>query len=288
MTDFTDSLSADEMADIERANASGRTPVVFVHGLWLLSSSWQRWRNLFEDAGYATVAPGWPDDPTSVERARNAPEAFAHKTVQATTEHYASAIGLLARRPAVVGHSFGGLIAQKIAGAGLSAATVAIDNAPFKGVLPLPLAALKSSAPVLANPANRGRAVTLSFEQFKFGWANNLDDDEAIELYNTFHVPAAGAPVFQAALANLNVFGGETAVDHDNPDRGPLLIIAGENDNTVPLAITNATYKIQSRNPGVTEIAYLPDRGHSLVIDHGWLEVATAALDFVRRFMPTR
>ncbi|MBS1694790.1 MAG: alpha/beta hydrolase [Actinobacteria bacterium] len=288
MTDFTDSLSADEMADIERANASGRTPVVFVHGLWLLSSSWQRWRNLFEDAGYATVAPGWPDDPTSVERARNAPEAFAHKTVQAATEHYASAIGLLARRPAVVGHSFGGLIAQKIAGAGLSAATVAIDNAPFKGVLPLPLAALKSSAPVLANPANRGRAVTLSFEQFKYGWANNLDDDEAIELYNTFHVPAAGAPVFQAALANLNVFGGETAVDHDNPDRGPLLIIAGENDNTVPLAITNATYKIQSRNPGVTEIAYLPDRGHSLVIDHGWLEVATAALDFVRRFMPTR
>lgn len=288
MTDFTDSLSADEMADIERANASGRTPVVFVHGLWLLSSSWQRWRNLFEDAGYATVAPGWPDDPTSVERARNAPEAFAHKTVQAATEHYASAIGLLARRPAVVGHSFGGLIAQKIAGAGLSAATVAIDNAPFKGVLPLPLAALKSSAPVLANPANRGRAVTLSFEQFKYGWANNLDGDEAIELYNTFHVPAAGAPVFQAALANLNVFGGETAVDHDNPDRGPLLIIAGENDNTVPLAITNATYKIQSRNPGVTEIAYLPDRGHSLVIDHGWLEVATAALDFVRRFMPTR
>jgi non-heme chloroperoxidase len=280
-------LTDQDVSEIEHANASGRTPIVFVHGLWLLSSSWQHWRELFEDAGYITIAPGWPDDPASIQQARNTPEAFAHKTVQAVTDHYVGAIGRLTKRPAVVGHSFGGLIAQKIAGLGVATATVAIDNAPFKGVLPLPFSALKSSAPVLTNPANRGRAVTLTFEQFKYGWANNLDDTEARNLYDTFHVPAAGAPVFQAAFANLNVFGGETTVDHNNPNRGPLLVIAGENDNTVPLAITNATYKIQSRNPGITEIAYLPDRGHSLVIDHGWAEVAGTALDFVRRFAPT-
>jgi pimeloyl-ACP methyl ester carboxylesterase len=185
----------------------------------------------------------------------------------------------------VVGHSFGGLIAQKIAGEGVSAATVAIDNAPFKGVLPLPVSALKSSAPVLGNPANRGKAIALTFDQFKYGWANNLDEAEAKELYETYHVPAPGAPLFQAAVANFNLFGGETRVDHKNPDRGPLLIIAGEADNTVPLAITEASYKIQAKNPGVTEIARIEGRGHSLTIDHGWQEVAETAVAFVKRFV---
>ena len=286
MTDQTrpSMLTEAELAEIARANASGRTPVVFVHGLWLLSSSWQRWRDVFENHGYATLAPGWPDDPTTVEQARSNPEMFADKTVQAVTDHYLDIVARLDKRPVVIGHSFGGLIAQKIAGSGVAAVTVAIDNAPFKGVITLPFSALKSSAAVLSNPANRGRAVTLTMDQFKYGWANNLDDAEAAELYETFHVPAAGAPVFQAAFANLGLFGGETTVDHENPERGPLLIIAGENDNTVPLAITNATYKIQSRNSGVTEIAYLPERGHSLVIDHGWGEVAATALRFAQRF----
>ncbi len=191
----------------------------------------------------------------------------------------------LTKKPAVVGHSFGGLIAQKIAGAGVSAATVSIDNAPFRGVLPLPISALKSSFPVLSNPANLGRAVTLTLEQFKFGWANNLDDAEARRLYDTFHVAAPGAPIFQAAVANLNPFGSEASVDSKNPERGPLLIIAGERDNTIPLAITQATYKLQSKhNSGITEIAKVPGRGHSLTIDHGWKEVAQTALEFVQRF----
>jgi pimeloyl-ACP methyl ester carboxylesterase len=274
-----------EKAEIDRANASGLVPVVFAHGLWLLSSSWQRWRELFEANGYTTLAPGWPDDPATVQDAKAHPEVFAHKMVQGVTDHYLAAISQLNKKPAVIGHSFGGLIVQKIAGEGVAAATVAIDNAPFKGVLRLPISSLKSASPVLGNPLNRGKAIALTFDQFKYGWANNLDDTEARELYETFHVPASGAPLFQAAVANFNPFGGETQLDSKNPERGPLLIIAGDSDNTVPTAITNASYKIQSKNPGITEIEHIKGRGHSLVIDHGWKDVADAALTFVKRFI---
>ena len=223
MSDLTDW----EHAEIDAANAAGRPIVAFVHGLWLLSSSWAPWRALFEEAGYATIAPGWPDDPPSVEAAREDPDVFAHKMVQQVTDHYLAAISELVSKPAVIGHSFGGLIAQKIAGEGASAATVAIDNAPFRGVLPLPASSLKSAAPVLGNPANRGKAISLTFEQFSYGWANNLDEAEARRLYDTFHVAASGVPLFQAAVANFNPFHNEVTVDHKNPDRGPLLVIAG-------------------------------------------------------------
>jgi pimeloyl-ACP methyl ester carboxylesterase len=279
-------LTAQELADIEQANASGKPPVVFVHGLWLLSSSWDRWRRLYEAAGHATVAPGWPDDPDSVAEARENPEVFAHKMVQQVTDHYLEAIGKLTTKPAVVGHSFGGLIAQKIAGEGASAVTVAIDPAPFRGVLPLPVSSLKSASAVLGNPANAGRAVALTFEQFLYGWANALPEDEAKQLYDEFHVAASGVPLFQAAAANLNPFT-EAKVKTKNPERGPLLLISGEKDNTVPWAIANASFKRQQRNEGVTEIVELPDRGHSLTIDHGWQEVADTALDFIQKHGPS-
>src|SRR5258707_370664 len=208
-----------EKAEIDRANASGLVPVVFVHGLWLLSSSWQRWRDLFEANGYITLAPGWPDDPATVEDAKAHPEVFAHKMVQGVTDHYLAAISRLAKKPAVIGHSFGGLIVQKIADAGVSAATVAVANAPIKGVFPLPVSALKSASPVILNPANRGKAISVTFEQFVYGWANNLSEEEARHLYDTYHVPASGAPLFQAAFANFNPFGGETKVHVQNPKR---------------------------------------------------------------------
>ncbi|MGW9630996.1 alpha/beta hydrolase [Agromyces sp. NPDC055520] len=275
-----------ERAEVARANESGRTPVVFVHGLWLLSSSWQPWRDFFEENGYVTLAPGWPDDPATVLEARDHPEAFARKMVQQVTDHYLEAISALDHAPVVIGHSFGGLIAQKIAGTGAASATVSIDNAPFKGVLPLPASALKSAAPVLTNPANAGRGVLLTWEQYRYGWANNLSEEEGRRLYETLHVPAAGVALFQAAFANFNPFGGETQVDTKNPDRGPLLIIGGENDHTVPPAITNASYKIQAKNPGVTELVTIPGRGHSLTIDSGWREVADEALAFVQRYAP--
>jgi pimeloyl-ACP methyl ester carboxylesterase len=269
---------------IEQANASDLSPVVFIHGLWLLPSSWERWAAAFEEAGYAPLTPGWPDDPATVEEANANPEVFAKKTVGQVADHYANVIGQLDKKPAVIGHSFGGLLTQMIAGRGLSAASVAIDPAPFRGVLPLPISALKSAAPVLSNPANRGRAVPLTFDQFRFGFANAVSEDEAKELYETYAVPASGAPLFQAATANLNPWT-EAKVDTKNPERGPLLIISGEKDNTVPWAIANASYKKQKRNPGVTEIVEMPNRGHALVVDSGWREVANTALAFVQRFV---
>jgi len=273
-----------ENDQINAANASGKTPVVFVHGLWLLPSSWDRWRSVFEEAGFTTLTPGWPDDPNTVEEAKLHPEVFAHKTVGQIADHFEDVIGKLKKRPALIGHSFGGLLAQILAGRGVSDATVAIDPAPFRGVLPLPLSALKSAAPVLGNPANHGRAVPLTYEQFRYAFANAVNETEAMELYNTYAVPGSGAPLFQAATANLNPWT-EAKVKKKNPERGPLLIIDGELDHTVPWAIANASYKKQKRNEGVTEIVKMAGRGHSLTIDHGWRDVANTALAFLERFV---
>jgi pimeloyl-ACP methyl ester carboxylesterase len=277
------SMTQREAQQVEQANASGRSPVVFIHGLWLLPSSWDNWAQVFEEAGYAPVAPSWPDDPETVEEARANPDVFAKKTLGQIADHTAEVIGELTNKPAVMGHSTGGLLAQMIADRGLSAATVAIDPGPFRGVLPLPISALRSAKPVLANPLNRGRAVTLTLDQFKYGWANALGEDEAKQLYETYHVAAPGVALMQMANANVNPWT-EAKLNPKNPERGPLLIIDGEKDHTVPLAIANASYKRQSRNPAVTEIATIPNRGHSLTIDHGWQEVAETALTFVKRF----
>ena len=265
-------------------NATGRTPAVFVHGLWLLPSSWDRWAEVFDAAGYAALAPGWPDDPETVAEANANPDTFANKTVGDVADHFAEVIGKLDRKPVVIGHSFGGLLAQILAGRGLSTPTVAIDPAPFRGVLPLPVSALRSASPVLTNPANRHRAVPLTYEQFRYAFANAVDEDEARQLYDAFAVPAPGAPLFQAATANFNPWT-EVKVDHKNPERGPLLIISGEKDHTVPWAIAKASFKKQKKNKeAVTEIVEMSGRGHALTIDSGWREVADTALEFARRF----
>jgi non-heme chloroperoxidase len=281
----TVTMSAHEEDEIRRAYASGRHPVVFVHGLWLLPSSWQRWAAAFEEAGYAALMPDWPDDPATVDEANAHPEVMAHKTVGQVADHFAAVLGRLERKPIVIGHSFGGLLAQILAGRGLSSVTVAIDPAPFRGVLPLPFSALKSAWPVLGNPANRSRAVPLTYDQFRYAFANAVSEAEAQQLYATFAVPAAGAPLFQAATANINPWT-EAQVDIENAERGPLLIMSGEKDHTVPWAIANASYKQQLRNPGLTEIVEMANRGHALTIDSGWKEVADTALAFVRRFAP--
>jgi pimeloyl-ACP methyl ester carboxylesterase len=276
-------ISQREQRQIDRANKGGKTPVVFIHGLWLLPSSWDNWVGLFEENGYAGVTPDWPDDPETVEQARANPDVFAKKTLGQIADHTAEVIGHLEKKPAVMGHSTGGLLTYMIADRGLSAASVAIDPGPFRGVLPLPVSALRSAAPVLRNPLNRGRAITLTLDQFKYGWANALDDDEAESLYDAYHVAAPGVALMQMANANLNPLT-EAKVDPKNPDRGPLLIISGEVDHTVPWAIANAAYKRQKRNENVTEITEIPNRGHSLTIDGGWREVAETALAFVKRF----
>jgi pimeloyl-ACP methyl ester carboxylesterase len=276
-----------ERRQIERANQSERTPVVFIHGLWLLPSSWDNWVSLFEEAGYAGVTPSWPDDPETIEEARANPDVFAKKTLKQVADHTADVIAALDEKPVVMGHSTGGLLTQMLAGRGIAAASVAIDPGPFRGVLPLPVSALRSAAPVLANPLNKGRAVTLTLDQFKYGWANALSDEEAKQLYDAYHVAAPGVALMQ--MANANVYPvTEAKVDTKNPERGPLLIIDGEKDHTVPWAIANASYKKQRGNESVTEIAKIPGRGHALTIDSGWREVAETALAFVQRFVQPR
>jgi non-heme chloroperoxidase len=277
-------ISEREVREIEAANASGETPVVFIHGLWVLPSSWDRWADFFKQAGYAPLTPDWPDDPATVEEARANPDVMAKKTLGQVANHTTEVIEALDQKPVVIGHSTGGLLAQILAGRALSAATVAIDPGPFRGVLPLPVSTLRVSAPVIRNPRNRGRAVTLTFDQFRYGWTNAIEsDDEAKRLYDEFHVAAPAVALMQMANANVNPWT-EAKVNSKNPDRGPLLIIDGEKDHTVPWAIANASYKKQRRNPGVTEIKAIPNRGHSLTIDNGWREVAETALEFVKRF----
>jgi pimeloyl-ACP methyl ester carboxylesterase len=202
-------------------------------------------------------------------------------------DHFDRIVRGLKHKPAIIGHSFGGLLAQILAGRGLASATVAIDPAPFRGVLPLPFSSLKSAWPVLGNPANRNRAIPLTFDQFRFGFANAVTEQEARQLYADFAVPASGAPLFQAAAANLNPWT-EAQVETHNPARGPLLIISGEKDNTVPHAISHAALKQQQHNAGITEFVEMANRGHALTIDSGWREVADTALEFVRRFSADR
>lgn len=275
-------ITARELAELQRANASDAQPVVFVHGLWLLPSSWDAWRALFEDRGYVTLAPSWPDDPETVAEARRDPSVFAGKTVAEITDHYAEVIRQLDRKPIVIGHSFGGLITQKLAGLGLAKAAVAIDPAPGRGVLALPVSALRAAFPVIGNPFNYGRAVPLTRSQFRFSFGNAVSEEESNRLYDEYSVAGSAIPLFQAALGNFNP-ASETKVDSKNLDRGPLLIISGEMDITVPWAVANGAFKRQKKNPNVTEIVEIPGRGHSLVIDSGWHEVAEKALDFIKK-----
>jgi non-heme chloroperoxidase len=277
-------LTAREQQEIDSANTSDRRPVLFVHGLWLLSNSWDNWRRLFEASGYTTLAPGWPDDPETTQEANQDPDALARKRLKQVTDHYVDVIGQLQRKPAVIGHSFGGLIAEMLADRGVAATTVAISPAAFRGILVLPLSQLKAAAPLL-NPLSAGKAVPLTFEQFQYAFANELDEAEARQLYEAYAVPAPSTPLFQGALANFNPWT-EDKVDTGNPARGPLLIIAGEKDHTVPASVSDAAYKRQQKNPGVTQYREMPGRGHSLAMDHGWQEVAEVALAFVNEHAP--
>jgi non-heme chloroperoxidase len=278
MTTVTDR----EAAEVAAANASGRQPVVLIHGLWLLASSWTPWRAWLEDKGYAVVVADWPHEEPSVEAARAHPDAFAGLGVGEVTEHMVDVVSGLTRKPVVIGHSFGGLLAQQVAGNGLAAACVALDPAPMRGVLPLPYTAIRASLPVLGNPANLNRTVGLTFDQWVYAFANALEESEARALYDGQHVAAPAKPIFQAASANIDPRS-PLAVDTRNPARGPLLVVTGEVDHIVPFAMTNATFKRQRKNPGVTEFLEIPGVGHSLVIDHHWTEVAEAAYGFLQR-----
>ena len=284
MNDAMSTITGEEEREAKQANESERTPVVFVHGLWLLPSSWDRWAELFEHAGYASLTPGWPDDPDTVEEAREHPEVLAGKSIGEIADHFEAVIGKLDKKPVIIGHSTGALLTEILAGRGLAAASVAISPAPGRGVLPLPFSSLRVASAALRNPANKHRAVPLTFEQFRYGFANYVDEDQARRMFEQFCVAAPGEPLFQAAAANLNPWT-EAKFDTKNPDRGPMLIIAGGMEHTVPVSVSKAAFKREEDNPGTTEFVELADRGHGMVIDDNWQEVAETALKFVGRFV---
>ncbi|GAA4256376.1 alpha/beta hydrolase [Dactylosporangium darangshiense] len=257
------------------------TPVIFIHGLWLHAASWAPWIDLFRSAGYAPAAPGWPGDADTVEATRTNPDAVADYGIDDVVEHYAKIIDGLDTRPILIGHSFGGMIAQKLLGRDQAAAAIAIDAAQIKGVLPVPLSALRATLPVFKNPGNRHRAVSLTAEQFRFAFGNAVSEAESDELYERWTIPAPGKPLFEAAAANFDPHS-PAKVDTANESRGPLLLIMGGKDHTVPEAVTRATLKQYRHSSAVTDILEFPDRAHSLTIDSGWRDVADASLAWLK------
>jgi pimeloyl-ACP methyl ester carboxylesterase len=263
------------------------TDIVFLHGLWISKNAWQPWIDLFAGRGYPSVAPAWPGEADTVEATRANPDAQAGFGIDDLTEHFTGLLKQYPTPPVVVGHSFGGLLAEKLLGRDCIAGAVAIDPAPIKGVKPLPFAQLKSAFPVLGNPANRGRAKALTAEQFRYGFGNALTEQESDELWEMWNIPSPGKPLFEAGFANFSPHSA-AAVDTKNEHRGPLLIISGTEDHTVPDVSTRATFKQYEKSSADTELRQIPGRGHSLTIDHGWAEVAEIVLQWlaVKGFAP--
>jgi pimeloyl-ACP methyl ester carboxylesterase len=257
------------------------TPVIFIHGLWLHATSWNPWVELFREAGYEPLAPGWPGDSDTVEESRANPDSIADHGIDDVVEHYTKIINGLAVKPILIGHSFGGMIAQKLLGQDLAAAAIAIDAAQIKGVLPLPLSALRSTLPVFKNPGNKHKAVSLTAEQFRYAFGNAVSEEESDALFERWAIPAPGKPLFEAAAANFNPHS-PAKVDTDNEMRGPLLLIMGGKDHTVPEAVTRATLKQYRHSHAVTDIKDFPDKAHSLTIDSGWREVADTSLSWLK------
>jgi non-heme chloroperoxidase len=248
--------------------------IVFIHGLWIHTSSWLPWMDFFKQQGYETLNPGWPGDSATVAECRDNPQSIANRGVTEIADHYAKIIVTLAEPPIVIGHSFGGLLTQVILGRGLAAAGIAIDPAPIKGVWQLPFSALRASFPVLGNPFNLKKAISLTFDQFRYGFANAVPEEEAKDLYNRWTIPAPARPLFQAATASFA--GSETKVNTANTTRGPLLITGGENDHIAPPVLGQASLK-KYNSSVVSEFKLFKDRGHSLIVDHGWREIADYA-----------
>ena len=259
--------------------AAKTNPIMFIHGLWLHPTSWTDWMALFADAGYDVLAPGWPGDAPTVEETRANPDAVANHGIDDIVGHLTEAIEKLPAAPILIGHSFGGMFAEKLLGEGKAAATVAIDAAQIKGVLVVPLSSLRATLPVFKNPANKHRAVMLTAEQFHYAFGNAVSEEESNELYDRWVIPGPARPLFEASVANFSIH--SPAKVDTRAERGPLLLVTGGKDHTVPEKITKSTLKQYKHSPSENDLLEFPDRGHSLVIDSGWRAVADASLEWL-------
>jgi pimeloyl-ACP methyl ester carboxylesterase len=259
---------------------SATPPVVFIHGLWIHATAWKPWLDLFADEGYSVSAPGWPGDGETVEATRKDPSGLDEIGIEAICHHYAETIRDLDALPIVIGHSFGGLIAQELLAKGFASAAVAIDPAPIKGVKILPFAQLRAGLPVLGNPANRKRTVALTAKQFQYAFGNAIPEAESDALFARWTIPGPGRPLFEDATANF-VKDSPASVDTHAAERGPLLLISGTEDHTVPRSVTAAVVKLYADGPSRTDYLEFEGRGHSLTMDAGWRDIAVASLGWL-------
>ncbi len=256
--------------------------VVLIHGLWMTPRSWETFRTFYEARGYKVLSPAWPRMKGDVEDICKDPSALAGLGIIEIADHYERIIRSLDEPPVIMGHSFGGLIVQILLDRGLGTAGVAIDSAPPKGVYGLPFSALKSASGVLSNPANYGRVPPFTFEQFRYAFANNVSVDEARKFYRAYAIPGPGRPLFQAAFANLNPRAA-TKVNFRNDTRAPLLLIAGSEDNQVPVSLVRENFRRYSRSASITDYKEFRGRSHLIAVQDGWQEVAEYALEWAQR-----
>ena len=254
-----------------------KNPIVFIHGLWMHSSTWKPWMQFFAQHGYECLNPDWPGDGATVEESRGNTKAIANHGIKEVADGYARVIATLPEKPILIGHSFGGLMVQILLGWGNAAAGIAIDPAPIKGVWQLPFSALKASLAVLGNPFNLSKSVSLTHKQFRYSFTNAIPEGESRQLYERYTVPSPARPLFQVAFATLNP-NAENKVNVANSTRGPLLITSGDKDHIVPPVLCRATFNKYKRSAAVTELKSFANRGHSLALDHGWNEIAEYAL----------
>ncbi|SDN97659.1 alpha/beta hydrolase [Actinacidiphila guanduensis] len=253
--------------------------IVLIHGLWVNPRSWEGWRHHYETRGYRVLAPAWPGLDREVEDLRRDPAGIAGVGVREVADHYERIIRALDRPPVIMGHSFGGTIVQILLDRGLGSAGVAIDSAAVKGVLPLPLSTLRSTWPVLGNPANRNKAVPLTAEQFHYAVTNTLSASESAAQYERYAVPGSARVLFQGAFANFHPKAA-TRIDFRNGRRAPLLFIAGGADHIVPPKVNKANWRLYRKSPAVTDYREFAGRSHFTVGQKGWEEVADYALDW--------
>jgi pimeloyl-ACP methyl ester carboxylesterase len=253
--------------------------IVLIHGFWVTPRSWENWIDHYERRGYRVIAPAYPGFEVEVEALNADPSPIEALTVPGVVEHLEAIVGELESPPILIGHSAGGTFVQILLDHGFGAVGVAINSAPTEGVRATPLSQIKSTFPVLRNPANRHRAVGLTPEQWRYAFTNTFSEEESQALYERYAVPASGGILWGIVLANIQPGHQDAWVNYKNDDRAPLLFISGSEDHLMPPSVQRSNLK-HYKSSTVTEIKEYEGRAHLLPAQDGWEEVADYALEW--------